>query len=186
MSDGAGGGPNNSLEKVDGAAGRASARNGAAVKEKAGAWSPKGEANHAGKTADKSDLLSASTGSASAADKASRTAYEGGRRLLSPESIEASRRPQIYIDKRIMAGPQEVSTAPGPVPVDQIEHLRNRFVAVPGLADVQRALSEHRLVVLVGPEGSGRSTTGLWLLDERTDGAVSRLDPTGRPVPPRL
>ena len=36
----------------------------------------------------------------------------------------------------------------------------------------------------MGPEGSGRSTTGLWLLDERTDGAVSRLDPAAGPFLP--
>ena len=184
MSDGDGGSTNNAADEVGGSAGRGSAANGAALKEKTGARIPKGDGERPGKSADQSDLLSASTGSASPADKAARTAYEDGRRLLSPASVEASRGQQISIDKRIMAGPREVSAAPGPVPADQIEQLRDRFAAVPGLAHLQRALNERRLVVLVGPEGSGRSTTGLWLLDECTDGAVSRLDPDAKPFLP--
>lgn len=173
MSDGKGG----ALDK-------ASATNGAAVKERTGSREPTEDGERAGKAAETSDLLSASTGPAAPPDKASRVAYEDGRRLLGPERIDASRGPQIDIDKRVMAGLPEVSAAPGRVPVDQIEQLRDRFVAVPGLADLQRALSERRLVVLTGPAGSGRSTTGLWLLDERTDGAVFRLDAAARPFLP--
>ena len=90
-----------------------------------------------------------------------------------PDRFEASAR--IYVDTRVMAGPHQVGAAPGPVPADQIEQLRDRFVAAPGLASLQRALNQRRLVVLVGPEGSGRSTTGLWLLDECTGGTVSQL-----------
>ena len=184
MSDGDGGSSDNAVDKVGGGAGRGGAANGAALKEKTGPRGPQGDGDRAGKAADQSDLLSASTGSAAPADKATRAAYEDGRRLLSPASVEASRGPQYFIDKRIMASPQQVSAAPGPVPADQIERLRDRFVAVPGLVALQRALNERRLVVLMGPEGSGRSTTGLWLLDECTDGAVSRLDPDAKPFLP--
>jgi hypothetical protein len=163
----------------DGGGGRGSAANGAAVKETTRTWSPNGDGT--GRSADQSDLLSGSTGSASPADKATRTAYERGRRLLSPATVKASRSPQIAVDRPIVAGAQQVSSAPGPVSMNQIEQVRDRFVAVPGLAALQSALRERSLVVLVAAERSGRSTTGLWLLDERTDGAVSRLDPTANP-----
>jgi hypothetical protein len=117
-------------------------------------------------------------------DKASRAAYEGGRRLLSPMTIEASRDAHIHVDKRVMVGLPQVSTAPGPVPDDQITQLRKRYVPVPGLDDMQRALRTRRLLVLVGTPGSGRSSTALWLLDALTNGDVSRLDPTARPFLP--
>ena len=182
MSDGGGDGPNNAVDQADGGFGRGSAGNGAAVKEKTRGWSP--QRDGAGRSADQSDLLSGSTGSATPADRASRTAYESGRRLLNPATIEASRGPQIPVDKPVMPGRHDVSSAPGPVPVDQIEELRDRFAAVPRLADLQRVLRDRRLVVLVGPERSGRSSTGLRLLDERTGGAVSRLDPAASPFLP--
>ena len=158
------------------------AGNGAAMKEKTTTSSPNG--NGTGRSADQSDLLSGSTGSASPADKATRTAYEDGRRLLSPASVKASRSTQVSTDKPIVASAQQVSSAPGPVPMNQIERVRDRFVAVPGLSALRSALSERSLVVLVGPEHSGRSTTGLRLLDERTGGAVSRLDPAAHPFLP--
>src|SRR4051812_38049300 len=90
----------------------ANGANGAALKEKTGTRSGLGDG--AIRSVDQSELLSASTAPASPADKATRTAYEGGRRLLSPAHVEASRDPQIAFDKSIMLGRRPVSTAPGP------------------------------------------------------------------------
>lgn len=118
------------------------------------------------------------------ADKAARAAYEGGRKLLSPDQVETGRDAYVYIDRRVMPGLQETSTAPGRVPVEQIDQLRDFYVPVPGCDEMRQALRDRRLVVLVGTRGSGRSTTGLWLLDELADSAVARLDPAARPPLP--
>jgi len=118
------------------------------------------------------------------ADRVTRAAYEGGRELLNPERIEAVRDAYVFVDRRAMAGLHEASAAPGAVPREQIERLRAFYVPVPAAEEMRRALRNRRLVVLVGTRGSGRSTTGLWLLDELADENVSRLDPAARPFLP--
>ena len=85
-----------------------------------------------------SDLPSMTSGPELLSDAASRAAYEGGRRLLSPMTIEASRDAHIHVDKRIMVGLPEVSAAPGPVPDNQIRQLRKRYVPVPRVDDMRR------------------------------------------------
>jgi hypothetical protein len=118
------------------------------------------------------------------ADRVTTAAYEGGRERLNPERIEAVRDAYVYVDRRAMAGLHETSAAPGPVPHEEIEQLRAFYVPVPASDEMRRALRDRHLVVLVGIRGSGRSTTGLWLLDELTDENVARLDPDARPFLP--
>ena len=64
MGDGDSGSTNNGADVVGGGAGRGGAANGTAVKEETGPRSRRGDGDRTGRSADQSDLLSASTGSA--------------------------------------------------------------------------------------------------------------------------
>ncbi|WP_431988046.1 hypothetical protein [Streptomyces parvulus] len=65
----------------------------------------------------------------------------------------------------------------GPLPEDELQRLRRRFIPPPDYDDLKRQLRDDRLLVLCGQPGSGRMYTALSLLDDLGRGNVSRLDP---------
>lgn len=108
-------------------------------------------------------------------DAATVHAYDDGRRLLDPTVI-AGRDVHITV-QTFMRGAQGFVGSPGRVPEEQLETLRQTYAAVEGYGDLVSHLRRQRLLILVGAESSGRSTTALHLLDEVSDGNVSRLEP---------
>jgi hypothetical protein len=66
--------------------------------------------------------------------------------------------------------------APGPVRIEVIDELINRYVPVPSYEKLLKQLSSARLLVLKGAPGTGRTTTGLRLLAKLTD-KVARFSP---------
>ena len=66
--------------------------------------------------------------------------------------------------------------APGPVRPEVIDELTNKYAPVPGYENLIDQLNTARLVVLRGAPGTGRTTTGLWLLAKLTDN-VARFSP---------
>lgn len=69
--------------------------------------------------------------------------------------------------------------APGPVHDDDMVRLRGWYAEVPGYDDLLRRLTERRVILLHGADGSGRSTTALHLLDAVSGGRAARLDALG-------
>lgn len=67
--------------------------------------------------------------------------------------------------------------APGPVRPSLLAELRDRYAPVTGYGALVDRLSADRLLVLRGAPGTGRTTTGLRLLDEVAEGRVSRCTP---------
>jgi len=65
---------------------------------------------------------------------------------------------------------------PGPVRTEVIDELRDRYAPVQGYEKFMEQLSSTRLLVLRGAPGTGRTTTGLWLLAQLTD-SVARFSP---------
>lgn len=106
---------------------------------------------------------------------AAAAAYAGGRHLV---SVRAGRDAHVTIESRVVSGFRDVTSTPGPVPREQIEALRAGYVQVDGYDALFDHLRTRRLLILVGPESSGRSTSGLHMLDALANGAVSRLDPS--------
>jgi hypothetical protein len=136
-------------------------------------------------SADSDNLSRVGSGSSASSeavgpDLAGTEVYTAGRDLLSPMTVSAARDAHVTYQAHIVMGTRDVTTNPGPVPLDRIEALRASYVPVAGYEAFEQALRSKRLLVLVGPHSSGRSTTGLHLLDVLADGAVSRLDPTTR------
>jgi hypothetical protein len=103
-------------------------------------------------------------------------AYAGGRQVLSPSAVTvtAARDAQINIQSFMVRG--GVAPTPGPVRQDQLDTVRARYVEVPEHVGLTESLRSRHLLVLIGPPGTGRSTTALHLLDLLAEGAVSRLD----------
>lgn len=66
--------------------------------------------------------------------------------------------------------------APGPVRPEVIDELTSKYAPVPGYENLIDQLSAARLLVLRGAPGTGRTTTGLWLLAKLTDN-VARFSP---------
>ena len=66
--------------------------------------------------------------------------------------------------------------APGPVRREVIDELTSKYAPVPGYENLIDQLSTVRLLVLRGAPGTGRTTTGLWLLAKLTD-KVARFSP---------
>lgn len=66
--------------------------------------------------------------------------------------------------------------APGPVRPEVIDELTSKYAPVPGYENLIDQLNTARLVVLRGAPGTGRTTTGLWLLAKLTDN-VARFSP---------
>ncbi|MGP3968904.1 hypothetical protein [Streptomyces sp. 6N223] len=77
------------------------------------------------------------------------------------------------------ARPGEAGPAPlpGPVPAEELRHLRRVFARPPEYAQLLDALRRRRVLALCGEPGSGRGLAALALLDEVAHGAVARLDP---------
>jgi hypothetical protein len=66
--------------------------------------------------------------------------------------------------------------APGPVRREVMDELTSKYAPVPGYENFIDQLSTARLLVLRGAPGTGRTTTGLWLLAKLTD-KVARFSP---------
>jgi len=108
--------------------------------------------------------------------------YAQGRETLRPPSdttyVSGGRDQEVQVGNRIYYQAARSPVAePGQVRNEQLVRLREQYVPVPGYDRMLADLRERRLLVLVGPPGSGRSTTALHLLDALTGGAVSRLEP---------
>jgi hypothetical protein len=111
-------------------------------------------------------------------DAAAAEAYAAGRTLLSPVAVHAGRDAHITFEAHLASAIRSVGATPGPVPAAQIESLHESYVKVPEYATLLRVLRSRRLLVLVGPCSSGRSTTALHLLNALTDESVARLPPS--------
>ena len=112
-------------------------------------------------------------------DEGGNDAYAGGRQVLSPGAVTvmAARDAQVSIQPYLLLGTgRGIAATPGPVRPEQLAAIRDRYVEVPEYTDLESALRARRLIVLIGPAGTGRSTTALHLLDDVSDGNVSRLD----------
>jgi hypothetical protein len=102
-------------------------------------------------------------------------AYQRGRRLFGANTIlQAGRDVQVGDRIKVVTG-KSTTSGPGPVPREQLAELRALYVRIPNYDVLQEVLRTRRLLILVGPPGSGRTTTALHLLDELTDGRVLRL-----------
>ncbi|MGH4001682.1 MAG: hypothetical protein ACRDTJ_29945, partial [Pseudonocardiaceae bacterium] len=108
-------------------------------------------------------------------------ALEGGRQSLRPGDVTfVSGGPDQEVqfgNRYYFQSSHHVAPNPGPVRSAALKEICDRYVRVPGYATMYDALESYRLLVLVGPPASGRSTTALHLLNELSPGAVSRLDP---------
>ncbi|MGA5031422.1 hypothetical protein ACPB8P_12765 [Streptomyces cellulosae] len=71
----------------------------------------------------------------------------------------------------------------GDVPEDELDRLRQVYRAPAGYPTLKRALRARRVLVLGGPPGTGRLTTGLCLLDEVTAAARSTAPGAGTSAP---
>jgi hypothetical protein len=111
-------------------------------------------------------------------DEAGSDAYVGGARALNPGAVTVmtAGNTQLTIHSYLGLGGRGIAATPGPVRGEQLDEVRGRYVEVPEYADLKRALQRRHLLVLVGPTGTGRSTTALHLLDVVANGKVSRLD----------
>jgi hypothetical protein len=68
------------------------------------------------------------------------------------------------------------STMAGSIRADALDLIRATYVPVPGYPELLAAVRDHRVLVLHSRPGTGRGTTAVRLLDEVTEGKVSRLD----------
>ncbi|MBV2355264.1 hypothetical protein KUM39_12930 [Streptomyces sp. J2-1] len=84
----------------------------------------------------------------------------------------------VYIGGRDTAAPVF-----GDVPEDELDRLRQVYRAPAGYPALKRVLHGRRVLVLGGPPGTGRLTTGLCLLDEVTAAARRPAPGTGGAVP---
>jgi len=110
-------------------------------------------------------------------DAAATETYVAGRTLFDPVTIHAGRDAHITLRAQLASGIRNVASTPGPVPTAQITALQRSYVEVPEHATLLQALRDRRLLVLVGPCSSGRSTTALHLLNALTE-SVARLSPS--------
>ncbi|AWT45994.1 MULTISPECIES: hypothetical protein [Streptomyces] len=84
----------------------------------------------------------------------------------------------VYIGARDAAAPVF-----GDVPEDELDRLRQVYRAPAGYPTLKRVLRARRVLVLGGPPGTGRLTTGLCLLDEVTTAVRDTASGAGEPVP---
>ncbi|MFF2210321.1 hypothetical protein [Streptomyces antibioticus] len=84
----------------------------------------------------------------------------------------------VYVGSRDTAAPVF-----GDVPEDELDRLRQVYRAPVGYSTLKRVLRGRRVLVLGGPPGTGRNTTGLCLLDEVTTAVRDAASGTGKPVP---
>jgi hypothetical protein len=121
-----------------------------------------------------------SANSSDAFDESGLDAYAAGRRVLSPDAavtVMPARDAHISIHPHfIVGGGRGVAPGPGPVRAELLATVSDRYVKIPEYDDIAAGLKARHLVVLVGPTGTGRTTTALHLLDAVSDGKVSRLD----------
>jgi len=121
-----------------------------------------------------------SANSSDAFDESGLDAYAAGRRVLSPDAavtVMSARDAHISIHPHlVVGGGRAVAPGPGPVRPELLETVCDRYVKVPEYEDIEAGLRARHLVVLVGPAGTGRTTTALHLLDAVSGGKVSRLD----------
>lgn len=115
-------------------------------------------------------------------DDQATAAYGEGRKTLSPARdltvVSGGADQHVQIGHRYyFQSTRNAAPSPGPVRAERLAAIRDRYVRVPGYAEMLEGLRERRLLVLIGSPGSGRSTTALHLLDLMTGGTVSRLDP---------
>lgn len=107
--------------------------------------------------------------------------YTQGRETLRPPDttyISGGRDQQVHVGDRIYYQAARRAVAePGELNAEQLSDLTARYVPVPDYGRMLDDLERRRLLVLVGPPGSGRSTTALRLLAEAADGKVCRLEP---------
>jgi hypothetical protein len=112
-------------------------------------------------------------------DESGLDAYEDGQRVLSPGavSVRSARDAHISIHPHlIVGGGRGAAPGPGPVRPELLDSVCDRYVKIPEYEDIEAGLLARHLVVLVGPTGSGRTTTALHLLESVSGGKVSRLD----------
>lgn len=115
-------------------------------------------------------------------DAATQAAYRQGRQNLRIKDSGAVFT-QSRVDQAVLGNVIHVHTAsttrlnPGPVRTGDLDLIRASYVAVAGYDAILDILKDRRLVLLHGSAGTGRTTTALRLLDEVTNGRISRLDP---------
>ncbi|WP_370962221.1 hypothetical protein [Amycolatopsis sp. cg9] len=111
--------------------------------------------------------------------------FRQGQHFLSPEinqygravsigrgdikELQVGDRTQIFIG-------HTVSRTSGPVREEVLTWIRERYLEVPGYAEMLEALRANRVLLLRGHPGTGRVTTALHLLDHLTRERVFRLD----------
>jgi hypothetical protein len=121
-----------------------------------------------------------SADSSDAFDESGLDAYAAGRRVLSPGpavTVMSARDAHISIQPHfIVGGGRGVAHGPGSVRTELLATVSGRYVKIPEYDDIEAGLKARHLVVLVGPAGTGRTTTALHLLDDVSEGKVSRLD----------
>ncbi|NEC92467.1 hypothetical protein [Streptomyces sp. SID12501] len=83
----------------------------------------------------------------------------------------------VYVGARDTAAPVF-----GDVPEDELDRLRQVYRAPAGYPTLKRVLRGRRVLVLGGPPGTGRLTTGLCLLDEVTTAVRDMASGAGKPV----
>ncbi|MGW2613424.1 hypothetical protein [Streptomyces sp. NPDC001500] len=84
----------------------------------------------------------------------------------------------VYVGARDAAAPVF-----GDMPEDELDRLREVYRAPAGYATLKRFLRGRRVLVLGGPPGTGRLTTGLCLLDEVTTAVRDTPSRAGEPLP---
>ncbi|WP_317445859.1 hypothetical protein [Streptomyces collinus] len=84
----------------------------------------------------------------------------------------------VYVGARDTAAPVF-----GDVPEDELDRLRQVYRAPAGYPTLKRVLRGRRVLVLGGPPGTGRHTTGLCLLDEVTTAVRDTAHGAGKPAP---
>ncbi|WP_133913725.1 hypothetical protein [Streptomyces sp. NBC_00582] len=80
----------------------------------------------------------------------------------------------VYVGSRDTAAPVF-----GTVPEDELDRLRQVYRPPVGYPDLKESLRARHVVVLGGPPGTGRLTTGLCLLDELTAATGEQLSAAG-------
>ena len=133
----------------------------------------------AGQPADGKDIASGIKGNArDAFDPDARVVYEAGRRVLNPggTTVFSGQSANVTVQNFLGAVGSRAPAPPGQVPGEELDHLRDRYVEPAEYEDLEAFLRSRRLLVLVGPPDTGRSTTALYLLDQITDARVFRLD----------
>ncbi|MBU5946600.1 hypothetical protein [Streptomyces sp. PAM3C] len=102
----------------------------------------------------------------------------GNSSVFDRSSFDRAHFGDVYIGSRDTAAPVF-----GDVPEDELERLRQVYRAPAGYPTLKRGLRARRVLVLGGPPGTGRLTTGLCLLDEVTAGVRNTAPGAGTSSP---